>query len=414
MMDNDLVFDWNRSPREGSGEPDLAPFSVELDDETMRDGLQSPSVTAPSLEKRIRFLHMLSDIGVQGVNVGMPAAGPRHAEAVLSLVKEIDRANLPLMPNCAARTLVNDVRKIVDLSQAAGVPIEVATFIGSSPIRQLVEKWDVDFLRRAAKRAVLEASKASLPVMFVTEDTSRTHPDVLRTLYMTAIEAGARRICIADTVGCATPHGARRLVRFMRNLESDAGVSLKVDWHGHMDRGLGIWVALAAHEAGADRLHGSFLGLGERVGNTPLDLLLVNLKLMGIVKRDLTRLGSYVSEVADWMGVPVPFNYPVFGRDAYRTGTGVHAAAMIKALKIGDEELSERVYSAASPSWFGLRQSIGIGPNSGESNILYWLESNEIEGDPLLVKAIKKRAKDSDRVLDDEELWEEVRRWEKR
>ncbi|MEJ2420568.1 MAG: 2-isopropylmalate synthase [Acidobacteriota bacterium] len=366
MMDNDLVFDWNRSPREGSGEPDLAPFSVELDDETMRDGLQSPSVTAPSLEKRIRFLHMLSDIGVQGVNVGMPAAGPRP------------------------------------------------TFIGSSPIRQLVEKWAVDFLRRAAKRAVLEASKASLPVMFVTEDTSRTHPDVLRTLYMTAIEAGARRICIADTVGCATPHGARRLVRFMRNLESDAGVSLKVDWHGHMDRGLGIWVALAAHEAGADRLHGSFLGLGERVGNTPLDLLLVNLKLMGIVKRDLTRLGSYVSEVADWMGVPVPFNYPVFGRDAYRTGTGVHAAAMIKALKIGDEELSERVYSAASPSWFGLRQSIGIGPNSGESNILYWLESNEIEGDPLLVKAIKKRAKDSDRVLDDEELWEEVRRWEKR
>jgi 2-isopropylmalate synthase len=179
-----------------------------------------------------------------------------------------------------------------------------------------------------------------------------------------------------------------------------------VDWHGHSDRGLGVANSLAAFEAGADQAHGTALGLGERVGNTPMDQLLVNLKLLGAIDRDLSRLKEYCEAVSEAAGVPIPPNYPVVGADAFRTATGVHAAAVIKAFRKQDVELANQVYSGVPSHWFGMEQKIEIGPMSGKSNVLFWLEKRGIAPSDELVERIFDRAKRADRVLTDAEILE--------
>ncbi len=405
------IYDWN-AEEEGTQAPAGAP-AFELDDETLRDGLQCPSAKAPPLQAKKEFLHILARMGVHSVDIGLPASGGHTSEDTLFLAKEIARARLPLSANCAARTVKEDVWPIVEISQKAGIPIEVATFIGSSAIRHLAEGWDMPFLLKAIRESIGEAVKAGLPVMFVTEDTTRAEPEVIRQLYTEAIACGARRACIADTVGFAAPWGARRLVRFVKSVIAGTGAEVKVDWHGHQDRGMGLISALAALRAGADRIHGSALGLGERVGNTSLDLVIVNLKLMGLWDKDVSAISEYVEWVSRWAGVSIPWNYPIFGRDAYRTGTGIHAAAILKALKMGDVDMVDRVYAAVPASWFGKQQTIEVGPMSGDSNIQFWLHQHGQEPTPERVRTIRRLAKEGDHTLSDDEIWDALHRLEK-
>src|SRR6185503_1358114 len=397
----ELIYDWNRA-----GEGDLRPARgrVELNDETLRDGLQSPSVRTPSIEQKLGILHEMVALGIDALDLGLPGAGPHVVRDVLALAREIADHKLPIAPNCAARTVEADIRPIVEISQQAGIPIEAATFIGSSPIRQYAEGWTLDRMLELAEKAVSFAVKEGLPVMFVTEDTTRAHPDDLRRLYTAAVEAGARRVCISDTVGHATPDGARAVTRFIREVVDSTGEQVAVDWHGHRDRGLGEINALAAAAAGADRLHGTALGVGERVGNAPMDLLLVNFVLLGWRDFDLSRLPEYCRKVSEATGVPFPDNWPVVGIDAFRTGTGVHAAAILKARAKGDDWLADRIYSGVPASLVGRRQLVEIGPMSGESNVVFWLQSHGIEARPELVARIFQRAKQSSTVLGEEEL----------
>jgi 2-isopropylmalate synthase len=164
--------------------------------------------------------------------------------------------------------------------------------------------------------------------------------------------------------------------------------------------------SLTALEAGAHRAHGTGLGIGERVGNTPMDQLLVNLQLLGWIDRDLTALTRYGQVISEATGVPLTDNYPIVGKDAFRTGTGVHAAAIIKARHKGDDWLADRVYSGVPAAMVGRRQKIEVGPMSGESNVVYWLSDHGVEGTPELVAAIFQAAKTSDRVLTDDEILE--------
>lgn len=394
----DLIHDWN--VHDGA---DLAPARpyVELNDETLRDGLQSPSVRAPAIEDKVRILHLLSTLGVDAADIGLPGAGAHVVRDVERLAREIAEQRLRIRPNCAARTLVADVRPIAEVTQRVGIPIEACCFIGSSPIRQYAESWDLDKMLRLVREAITFAIGEGLPVMFVTEDTTRARPDDLRRLYREAVEAGAQRVCIADTVGHATPNGARAVVRFIREV---VGPKVTIDWHGHKDRGLSIINALAAAEAGADRLHGTVLGIGERCGNAPMDLLLVNFALLGWRRYDLTRLGELCELVAATTGVPLPDNYPVVGRDAFRTGTGVHAAAIIKARSKGDDWLADRIYSGVPAAMVGRRQLIEIGPMSGESNVVFWLRDHGVEPHPGLVQAIFHRAKAATTTLSESEI----------
>ncbi|HEY3571421.1 MAG TPA: LeuA family protein [Thermoanaerobaculia bacterium] len=396
--ESELIYDWNNA---GGSELRPARGRVELDDETLRDGLQSPSVRNPSIEEKLKILHMIAELGIESANIGLPGAGPHVVRDVERLAREIVERKLPIAPNCAARTVAADILPIAEISQRTGLAIEAACFIGSSPIRQYAEGWTMDRMLKLTREAVELAVKEGLPVMFVTEDTTRAAPEDLRRLYKEAVEAGAKRVCVADTVGHATPNGARNIIRFIREV---VGEEVKIDWHGHKDRDLAIINALAAAEAGADRLHGTAVGIGERVGNCPIDVLLVNMQLLGWIDRDLRRLGEYCRYVADVTGVPLPDNYPVVGKDAFRTATGVHASAIIKARKRGEDWLADRIYSSVPAGMIGCQQVIEVGPMSGESNVVYWLQERGIEPSPELVKEIFLKAKSSLAVLQESEI----------
>ncbi len=394
------IHDWNVGP--GAPRP-ARPF--ELNDETLRDGLQSPSVTHPPIETKIEILHLMAQLGIESADIGYPGASSRALDDVVELAQEIARAGLPVRPNCAGRTAEADILPIAEAQDRAGVPIDAALFIGSSPIRQYAEGWDLEFLLRTTEHAVTLARRLGLEVMYVTEDTTRAKPAHLRRLYTTAIECGARRVCLADTVGHVTPYGTHRLVTFMRGVVEATGEDVKIDWHGHRDRGLDVLNSLEAIHSGADRVHGCALGIGERVGNTALDILLVNLKLLGWRDVDLSALPRYCDVVARAVGIPIPPNYPVLGKDAFETSTGVHAAAILKAFSKGDSWLANRVYSGVPAEEVGRSQVISIGPMSGQANVLHWLRARQIEPTPALVQAVLDRAKTSNRVLSDEEIF---------
>jgi 2-isopropylmalate synthase len=396
-----LIYDWNKTdaPR---------PPVVMLDDETLRDGLQSPSVRTPSIDEKLRILHLIDRLGIDTADIGLPGAGPHVVRDVERLAREIADQRLSVAANCAARTLEADIRPIAEISQRVGIPLEVGAFIGSSPLRQYAEGWTLEQLLKLTEQAITFAVREGLPVMYVTEDTTRADPETLRALYSTAIRAGARRVCIADTVGHSTPHGAAAVVRFIKTVVDECGGGVGVDWHGHRDRDFAVINTLAALEAGATRLHGAAIGIGERVGNTPMELLLMNLVLMGYLERDLSALCEYCDVVSAATEVPIPANYPVVGRDAFRTATGVHAAAVIKAFRKNDQALVDAVYSGVPASLIGREQQIDVGPMSGKSNVVFWLERHGYPVDDVLVDRIFTKAKSSSMVLTADEILEQV------
>lgn len=399
-----LIYDWNTV----DAAPERPP--VQLDDETLRDGLQSPSVRMPSIDDKLRILHLIDALGIDTADIGLPGAGPHVVADVERLARAIVEGRLNVRANCAARTVRADIEPVARISQKVGLAIECCTFIGSSPIRQYAEDWTLDRLVALTEEAIGFAVSEGLPVMYVTEDTTRADPDSLRRLYTAAVRAGASRVCIADTVGHATPAGAAAVTRFIRSvLEECGGAHVGIDWHGHRDRDLAVANSFAAWEAGATRLHGAALGIGERVGNTPMDALLVNLVLLGARQADLTHLAEYCAVVADACGVPMPPNYPVLGRDAFRTATGVHAAAIIKAERKGHAFLADRIYSGVPAGVFGREQEIEIGHMSGESNVLYWLKKRHIDPEPTLVKRILDYAKGADHILTEDEVHQVIK-----
>jgi 2-isopropylmalate synthase len=401
-----LVYDW---AEEGPTRFTM-PERAMLDDETLRDGLQSPSVRDPEIETKIKILHLMNDLGVETANVGLPGSGPRQYESTELLCREIDRAKLAIGANCAGRTLLVDIQPMADITQRTGVPIEACVFIGSSPIRQYAEEWEISDIQRHSREAIEFAVGEGLDVMYVTEDTVRSAPEHLRILLTTAVEAGAKRVCLCDTVGGAIPAGARNLVAWVKSVLEELGVADRVgiDWHGHRDRGLGLANTLAALEGGATRVHGTALGVGERVGNTPMEQILVNLKLLGIRDDDLSKLAEYTETVSRAVGVPIPRHQPIIGRDAFRTATGVHAAAVIKAKRKGQDWLADRVYSGVPAGWVGRVQEIEVGHMSGASNVIYYLGSRDLPTDAKVVEAVLEYAKKSERVLDHDEIMDVV------
>jgi 2-isopropylmalate synthase len=399
----DLIHDWNADgPR-----PNRV---LEFVDETLRDGLQCPSVTDPSIDKKIEILRLMVALGIQAVDIGLPGAGGvvnQHVEKLLRVIKD---EKLPIEPNCAARTVVRDIAPVAEIQQRVGHPLAVSMFIGSSAIRQYAEDWTLEKMLKSSEEALAFAKKEGIPITYVTEDTTRAKPETIEKLYGLAMDYGAQRLIVCDTCGHVTPSGVKKLIAFVQGLVDRRKSKAKLEWHGHMDRGLGVVNSIAAFEAGVDRVHGTGLGVGERAGNTPIDLLLVNLKLMGWIDNDLSRLGDYCRAVAAAVEVEIPYNYPVFGKDAFETGTGVHAAAVIKAMKKGDQWLANRVYSGVPSDLFGLEQKIAIGPMSGKSNVEYWLERHGVAKNDALVDAILATAKTSRKLLTDEQVMELVRR----
>ena len=402
-----LIFDWNEVNRKGR----ILPKNATFFDETLRDGLQNPSVVDPGIEDKLKILHLMDDLGIHVADVGLPGSSKRAFDDVLRLCKEVVDSKMKIRIACAGRTVVSDITPMIEVSQRAGLPIEVYAFIGSSPIRQYVESWDINLIAKRSTEAIDVAVKAGLSVAYVTEDTTRSRPEVLTTLFRAAIDHGATRLCLSDTVGHATPDGVRNLIQFTKNVIAGTGAEIGIDWHGHNDRGLALENAIWAYEYGADRVHGTGLGIGERVGNAQMELLLLNLKLLGQIDgQDLTRLLEYCETIAKAVKWEIPISYPLVGRDAFRTATGVHASAVIKAMAKGDTWLADRIYSGVPAGMIGRAQEICIGFMSGASNVNYWLTSRNITIDDGLVAEILKAAKTQDHIMTDDEVMAVVKR----
>jgi 2-isopropylmalate synthase len=401
--DSDLIYDWNSVEK-------VAPLSprkrIQFLDETLRDGIQSPSVVDPAIDDKLRIVDLANDLGIDTMDIGLPGAGKRAIEDVTTIAEHIRDAKLRVKASCAARTHQNDVQAIVDISQKVGIEIEVLCFIGSSPIRQYAEDWDLARMMKLSADAIDLGRKYNLPVAYVTEDTTRSRPEVLTKLFTNAVEHGAARLILCDTVGHATPDGIKNLLKFTRNMLDGMGRSdVGIDWHGHNDRGFGVVNSIFAIEYGADRIHGTALGIGERVGNAALDQILLNLKLLGeLPEHDLTKLVLWCKVVSQATRVPIHPQYPLAGNDAFRTATGVHAAAIIKAEKKGNAWLADRIYSGVPAAMFGKEQQIEVGHYSGESNVVYWLKKRGYDPTKELVAAVLGEAKRGNRVLTDDEI----------
>ncbi|WP_437742766.1 2-isopropylmalate synthase [Sorangium sp. So ce1504] len=313
-----LVADaWGAARAEGEA---WLPFDrgarpVEVLDETLRDGIQGVSTVNPPRARKIELLHAMASVGVDVVNLGIPAAGPRQFDDACLLVREIVASRLPLGLTAAARTLAADVEEVARVAERAGAPIMVYAFIGSSPIRHFVEGWGPDFLARSVDEAGRAAAAAGLPFCLVAEDATRSPPDMLRTLFRAAVDAGAARLCLCDTTGHVTPPGVEALVAFARReLGALGATGIELDWHGHNDRGLGLAAALWAVASGVERVHATALGVGERTGNTCLELLVDNLGRLGArppVPRE--RLAAYCAAASRALAWPVAPDHPIAG-----------------------------------------------------------------------------------------------------
>lgn len=412
MDERSLIYDWNAIDYEINRNPANHPHEVWFDDETLRDGLQSPSARNPTIEQKIELLTFMENLGIQKVDLGLPGAGPFHVEHIDAMLSHITENDFKIRPGAAVRTLMHDIEPLVQLQEKHGIPVQASAFLGTSPIRQYTEGWTIEKLISTMEKAVSYAVENDVPVMFVTEDTTRSKPEDIKLIYQRAMELGARSLCVCDTCGHVTPNGVKKLLQFIdEEVIKDSGFKrseIEVNWHGHQDRGLGVANNIAAVEAGADVIHGTALGVGERAGNAPIDLTLVNLKLLGVIDNDLTQLNDYVKKANEYIEVPLPRNYPVFGTDAFETGTGVHASAVIKAMRKGDDWLADRVYSGVPAGDFGLKQVIRIGHMAGRSNIIWWLEQNGYEVSDDLVAHIFEVAKSQRRNMLDSEVKKEV------
>ena len=408
LNEQNLIHDWNIIDYDYSRDASNHPHDVWFDDETLRDGLQSPSAVNPTIEQKIELISFMEKIGIQKADLGLPGAGPFHLEHIDAMLKHIKDNDFQLRPGAAVRTLMSDIEPLVDLQVKHEMQIQASAFLGTSPIRQYTEGWTMEKLLSTMEKAVSYAIDNDVPVMFVTEDTTRSKPADIKMIYQRAMELGVRRICVCDTCGHVTPHGVKKLLSFIdEEVIKDSGMlrrDIEVNWHGHQDRGLGVANNLAAFESGVDVIHGTALGVGERAGNAPLDQTMVNLSLMGVIDNDLSLLSEYVKKANEYIKVPLPRNYPVFGADAFETGTGVHASAVIKALRKGDTWLADRVYSGVPAGDFGLEQKIRIGHMSGRSNIVWWLEQRGIEVNEGLVAHLFEIAKRQPRNMEDEEI----------
>lgn len=408
MNEKDLIYDWNLIQHDFTRDEASHPHPIWFDDETLRDGLQSPSARNPRIEEKIELLDHMEILGIQKVDLGLPGAGPLHIDHIDAMLAHISERSYEIRPGCAVRTVVSDIEPLVDLQAKHEMQIQASAFLGTSPIRQYTENWTMDRIISTAEKAIGFAVDNDIPVMFVTEDTTRSKPEDIKAVYTRALELGADRLCVCDTCGHVTPNGVEQLLRFVQEeVIPDAGFKrrdIEVNWHGHQDRGLGVANNIAAYYAGADVIHGTALGVGERAGNAPIDQTLVNLKLMGAIDNDLTTLNEYMRKANEYVEVALPRNYPVFGQDAFETGTGVHASAVVKAMKKGDHWLADRIYSGVPAQDFGLEQIIRIGHMSGRSNIIYWLERNGFEATDGLVAHLFDLAKSQRRLMSDEEV----------
>jgi 2-isopropylmalate synthase len=400
MQSSDLIYDWNIDPTYKTVKP------IQLCDETLRDGLQGNLPRLPSVDEKLNLLARADRLGLSEACVGFPAQTVAYQDA-LALFKGAKERRLRLPLGLVGRMVKSDIEAIASIQQASGHPaIAKLAMMGSSPMRRYVESRNLDELERLMREGVGYATQLDLPTHVSIEDVSRSEPKVIERLFSAAVESGATLVSICDTVGHITPFGTKRVVRHFRKFLNEQGYQVRLGFHGHNDRGLGVANALAAIEAGIDLIDCTVLGIGERTGNIPLDLTLVNLKIQGLWSGDISSLKDYCQEVARVCQLIIPPNYPIFGSNAFVTQAGVHASAILKAEIRGEPHIAALVYSPIDPHWVGLDYEIYVGPSSGRSNVQLLLHRKGLNVEERAIELILHKARRENRILSEEEVYE--------
>lgn len=402
-QDSDIWFSWNSL--KVSAPPGLPAYSGTFLDETLRDGLQAPSVRNLTLNQKITMIEHMVRSGVRAADLGFPGSDPAALRECIEIAKWIVATGYPLVQAYAGRTHPSDIDAICEIAQACGVVVEAYIFIGISPIRQYVEQWDIAQIQQKIRKSVAQCRREGVEFVLVLEDTIRCTPQVLRRIYDVAVELGIRRVALCDTVGAALPSGTESLIHWSNSYFSYRGHPVALEWHGHNDRGLALINSLTAHALGCARVHGTILGIGERAGNASLDLLMLNSHLDEHAKYDLVALREYCEYAAQVLGVGIPGNYPAMGENVFQTSAGVHASAIFKAHEKGSLPIKDAVYSGVPASLLGREQEILVDSSSGAINVKYWLLINgyECENEDV-IKQVLARAKASCQPLTDEQI----------
>jgi isopropylmalate/homocitrate/citramalate synthase len=356
---------------------------VRLEDD-IRDALQSVRLQQPSLAQRIRLLELSAEVGVQHAFVGFPAASQQEFARCTALVGHVRDQQLTIEPIVMARAIEADVEAILAIREATQAPMAADIFIGVSDLRLRVENWTFNQALQKLEKACALALRENLPFRVSLEDSSRVRPDALSQGLQAATDCGAVMVVICDTVGDCLPEGARRLTEFALNELTRIHSPLEIGWHGHNDKGLSLANAWAAAESGASMISGTFLGFGERTGNTPLEQLIWLLREAGNRHYDLepmVRLCAYFAESA---GTNISPQAPLVGADAFSTSTGTHVAAILKSRSLG-EAFEDLVYSSVPARALGRHQALMLGPGSGRSAVECALQACGVALHPELV-----------------------------
>lgn len=395
-------YDWNT--------PSTRRRPVDVGDSTFSDAPQSPSANEPSLAAKRRLLSLMSELGLRSAALGYPGSGPRQFAETLELARELTRTQLPIDASCSARASVKDVGVALDVRERSGLDLELAIALPVSPVRLDAEGISMDRLQESAETSISYARRAGARVVAVLEDAARTPPELLAVLIQHVLSLGATAVRVADTVGHATPDGTRALLRFAADqVRVRHGRPIRLEWHGQQDRGLALANALAAVDTGVDRLYASALGLGERCGTVPLEVLLTNLRITGGWPHTLGALQEYAESAAAAFGVAIAHAHPVIGADAFRSGTGAHATALVKALRAGDRSMADDVASAVPAGLVGAEHRVDVSPVSGLSNVRWWLAQHGYDpGDLVLMRELLLAVKQTQRVATDDELHDMV------
>ena len=383
------TYSWNEERRN-------APL-VLVEDDT-RDALQSVAVARPTTDERRDLLERVSRLGVHLSFIGFPAVSAvEHAECQ-ALVSYIAERRLAIRPVLMARAVAIDLDRIIDIQQASGCAIVADLYVSISSIRLRAEGWDLVRLLRDLVAVASRAANNGLDFRLAFEDSTRAVPNDLKSAVEAALDVGAPTIVLNDTVGSSHPSGAARHVAFVGDLVARAGADAAIAWHGHNDKGLALANALAAVDAGATIVSGTFLGVGERAGNIPLEQLILALAERGQFGSDLDELPLICALFAARMGWSIPPNQPLIGADVFSTGTGTHAAALLKARHLG-REWEDAIYSGVSAAALGREQSILIGPNSGRAAVRAVLDELSIEVNDDVVEQVLEHCKRAAKCL---------------
>ncbi len=374
------------SPYNASSKVKL-PDRVVVYDSTLRDGEQTPGVHF-TVDQKVAIARKLDEVGVHQIEAGFPAVSDTEREAV----KKVAGLGLNADILCLSRTLQSDI----DAAIACDVDM-VLLFVATSELhlKYKLKMSPKDVLEKAV-RSVEYAREHGLKASLSTEDSTRSDLGLMLDVYHASEAAGASRLGITDTLGCAGPEAVSYIIGKIRD-----GTKLPLSAHLHNDFGLGVANSIAALSAGAEAIATTVGGIGERAGNVPLEQLVMALKHIhkrdiGIRTEGLTELARLVFESAK---LPIPVNQPWVGPNAFSHESGIHVQAVLNC---------PMTYECVDPEEVGNRRRLVLGKHSGTAIIRSRLEEKSVQASQEqvcdIVRAIKTAGEEHGRVSD-EEFW---------